>query len=145
MRAVSYGATYGSIVGDGGKNENNAPATDVLISKQATKQGSIEGSLAGTSLAVGASEENIDEANLRSRSSIVKAAATSNSLAASNANSAMATKAIKTSTADMLLLMKKFNINPRLTNPTRVFKPKVIRNEEQDLPFEEKLQVATPI
>ena len=57
----------------------------------------------------------------------------------------MATKAIKTSTSDMLLLMKKFGINPRLTNPTRIFNKKTTKNEEDDFLFEEELKVASPI
>jgi len=57
----------------------------------------------------------------------------------------MATKVIRTSTSDMLMLMKKFGINPRLTNPTKIFKKKTTRNEEDDFLFKEDLKVATPI
>ena len=142
VQAATYGSTFGAISAG---NEGGSPTSDALIFKQATKQGSIEGSLSGASLGMGTSAENIDEENLRSRSSIIKAAAETNTSAASDANSNMATKSIRTSTSDMLLLMKKFKINPRLTNPTRIFKSKSTKDEESDFPFEEKLEVASPI
>ena len=82
---------------------------------------------------------------MRSRSAIVKAVADTNTKAASSANSNLATKAIRTSTADMLLLMRKFNINPRLTNPTRIFKPNITKDEEKDLPFTDDFPAASPI
>ena len=142
VQAVTYGATYGAITAG---DDNDAPVADALVFKQATKQGAIEGALSGATLGTGASEENVDDIELRAKSSIIKAVAETNSQAAANASSSMATKAIKTSTSDMLLLMKKFGINPRLTNPTRIFNKKTTKNEEDDFLFEEELKVASPI
>ncbi len=142
VQAVTYGATYGAITAG---DENDAPVADALIFKQATKQGAIEGSLSGASLGSGISAENVDNTDLRAKSSIIKAASETNAQAAANASSSMATKVIRTSTSDMLMLMKKFGINPRLTNPTKIFKKKTTRNEEDDFLFKEDLKVATPI
>ena len=144
VQAVTYGSTFGAITA-GNDPDVGAPAADAIIFKQATKQGSIEGSLNGASLGTGSSEENIDTNDLRSRSSIVIAAASTNSQAAADASSSMATKAIRTSTSDMLMLMKKFNINPRLTNPTKIFNSNSSDNEEDDFLFEDNLNVASPI
>ena len=144
VQAVTYGSTFGAITA-GNDPDVGAPAADAIIFKQAVKQGSIEGSLNGASLGTGSSEENINTNDLRSRASIVKAAASTNAQAAADASSTMATKAIRTSTSDMLLLMKKFNINPRLTNPTKIFNSKTNNNEEDDFLFEDNLKVASPI
>ena len=144
MEAVTYGSTYGAISA-GNDPSVGANAADALIFKQAVKQGSIEGSLNGSSLGTGSAEESFNTDELRSSSSIVEAAANTNAQAAADASSSMATKAIRTSTSDMLLLMKKFNINPRLTNPTKIFNKKTSSNEEADFLFEKKLQVASPI
>jgi hypothetical protein len=144
VQAVTYGSTFGAITA-GNDPEVGAPAADAVIFKQATKQGAIEGSLNGASLGTGSSEENINTNDLRSRSSIVKAAASTNAQAAADASSSMATKAIRTSTSDMLMLMKKFNINPRLTNPTKIFNNKTNNNEEDEFLFEDNLKVASPI
>ena len=144
VQAVTYGSTFGAITA-GNDPDVGAPAADAVIFKQATKQGAIEGSLNGASLGTGSSEENINTNDLRSRSSIVKAAASTNAQAAADASSSMATKAIRTSTSDMLMLMKKFNINPRLTNPTKIFNSKTNNNEEDEFLFEDNLKVASPI
>ncbi len=144
VQAVTYGSTFGAITA-GNDPDVGAPAADAIIFKQATKQGSIEGSLNGASLGTGSSEENIDTNDLRSRSSIITAAASTNAQAAADASSSMATKAIRTSTSDMLMLMKKFNINPRLTNPTKIFNSKTSDNEEDEFLFEDNLEVASPI
>ena len=144
VQAVTYGSTFGAITA-GNDPDVGAPAADAVIFKQATKQGAIEGSLNGASLGTGSSEENINTNDLRSRSSIVKAAASTNAQAAADASSSMATKAIRTSTSDMLMLMKKFNINPRLTNPTKIFNNKTNNNEEDEFLFEDNLKVASPI
>ena len=144
VQAVTYGSTFGAITA-GNDPDVGAPAADAVIFKQATKQGSIEGSLNGASLGTGSSEENVDTYDLSSRSSIITAAATTNAQAASDASSSMATKAIRTSTSDMLMLMKKFNINPRLTNPTKIFNSKTSDNEEDEFLFEDNLEVASPI
>jgi hypothetical protein len=56
----------------------------------------------------------------------------------------MATKTIKASASDMLLLMQKYNISPGTTNPGFVF-PNPKRKGEEDYLFEEKFPVASPI
>ena len=144
VQAVTYGSTFGAITAGNDPNVG-APAADAVIFKQATKQGAIEGSLNGASLGTGSSEDNINTNDLRSRTSIVKAAASTNAQAAADASSSMATKAIRTSTSDMLMLMKKFNINPRLTNPTKIFNSKTNNNAEDDFLFEDSIKVASPI
>jgi hypothetical protein len=56
----------------------------------------------------------------------------------------MAVKTIQTSSQDMLLLMRKFNINPLYTNPTRIFSnPNAV--DKEALPFKEKFPIASPI
>ena len=60
------------------------------------------------------------------------------------ANSTMAVKTIQTSSQDMLLLMRKFNINPLYQNPTKIFSnPNAV--DEDNLPFENKFPFASPI
>jgi hypothetical protein len=56
----------------------------------------------------------------------------------------MATKTIKASASDMLLLMQKYNISPGTTNPGFVF-PNPKKKGEEDFLFEEKFPVASPI
>ena len=145
VQAATYGSTFGAIAGIGDKSNSSTEPKDSLILKQATKQGSIEGALLGSSLGSGYAVDSENEKNIRSRSAIIKSVAETNANAAQSANSNKATKAIKTSTNDMLKLMKKFNINPRFTNPTKVFKTRIIKNEEEDFPVEDQLKVASPI
>ena len=83
VEAVTYGSTYGAITA-GNDPSVGANAADALIFKQAVKQGSIEGSLNGSSLGTGSAEESFNTDELRSSSSIVKAAANTNAQAAAD-------------------------------------------------------------
>ncbi len=136
--AVSYGSTYGAITGGIKSGE------DGLIIKQAIYQGTSEGATAGASLALGYDASVADLVELKSSIAIKAAIKKNNDEAAIKANSTMAVKTIQTSSQDMLLLMRKFNINPLYTNPTRIFSnPDAV--DEEALPFKEKFPIASPI
>jgi hypothetical protein len=136
--AVSYGSTYGAITGGIESGE------DGLIIKQAIYQGTSEGATVGASLALGYDSAIADIVELKSSMAIKSAIKKTNDEAAVKANSSMAVKTIQTSSQDMLFLMRKFNINPLYTNPTRIFSnPDAV--EEESLPFKDKFPVASPI
>ena len=136
--AVSYGSTYGAITGGIESGE------DGLIIKQAIYQGTTEGATVGASLALGYDSAIADIVELKSSMAIKSAIKKTNDEAAVKANSSMAVKTIQTSSQDMLFLMRKFNINPLYTNPTRIFSnPDAL--EEESLPFKDKFPVASPI
>ena len=136
--AVSYGSTYGAITGGIESGE------DGLIIKQAIYQGTSEGATVGASLALGYDSAIADIVELKSSIAIKSAIKKTNDEAAVKANSSMAVKTIQTSSQDMLFLMRKFNINPLYTNPTRIFSnPDAV--EEESLPFKDKFPVASPI
>lgn len=136
--AVSYGSTYGAITGGIQSGE------DGLIIKQAIYQGTTEGATVGASLALGYDSAIADIVELKSSIAIKSAIKKTNDEAAVKANSSMAVKTIQTSSQDMLFLMRKFNINPLYTNPTRIFSnPDAV--EEDSLPFKDKFPVASPI
>ena len=136
--AVSYGSTYGAITGGITSGE------DGLIIKQAIYQGTTEGATVGASLALGYDEKVADSVNFKSAVAMKSAIKKTNEEAAVKANSTMAVKTIQTSSQDMLLLMRKFNINPLYTNPTKIFSnPNGV--DEDNLPFENKFPFASPI
>jgi len=136
--AVSYGSTYGAITGGIQSGE------DGLIIKQAIYQGVSEGATVGASLALGYDTAVADIVELKSSIAIKAAIKKTNDEAAVKANSSMAVKTIQTSSQDMLFLMRKFNINPLYTNPTRIFSnPDAV--EKESLPFKDKFPVASPI
>ncbi|WP_407677036.1 hypothetical protein [Candidatus Seribacter sulfatis] len=136
--AVSYGSTYGAITGGIESGE------DGLIIKQAIYQGTTEGATVGASLALGYDSAIADIVEIKSSMAIKSAIKKTNDEAAVKANSSMAVKTIQTSSQDMLFLMRKFNINPLYTNPTRIFSnPDAV--EEESLPFKDKFPVASPI
>ncbi len=136
--AVSYGSTYGAITGGISSGE------DGLIIKQAIYQGTSEGATVGASLALGYDEQVADSVELKSSIAIKSAIKKTNDEAAVKANSTMAVKTIQTSSQDMLLLMRKFNINPLYTNPTKIFSnPDAV--DEENLPFKDKFPFASPI
>ena len=136
--AVSYGSTYGAITGGITSGE------DGLIIKQAIYQGTTEGATVGASLALGYDEKVADSVNFKSAVAMKSAIKKTNDEAAVKANSTMAVKTIQTSSQDMLLLMRKFNINPLYTNPTKIFSnPNAV--DEDNLPFENKFPFASPI
>ena len=141
LTAASFGATFGAILGISGndpfiENVSSIPSTaqgsnniatdniNLIQIKQAAKQGSIEGALAGLSLALDIDQPNND--NLLSKASILKAINRANINASANATPANVSSNFRTDPKDMLLLMKKFGINPRYTNPAKMYKRPVI-------------------
>jgi len=140
-KSATYGSTLGAILG--GDKVGQDSVASVAI-KQAVEQGSTEGSLDGVALAMGHDANNVGQANIKSTTSIKKAVSLGNTQAATKAAAEMATKTIKASASDMLLLMQKYNISPGTTNPGFVF-PNPKRKGEEDYLFEEKFPVASPI
>ena len=137
-KSATYGSTLGAILG------GDKAGQDSVAIKQAVEQGSTEGSLDGVALAMGQDGNNVGQANIKSTASIKKAVGIGNTQAATKAASEMATKTIKASASDMLLLMQKYNISPGTTNPGFVF-PNPTKEGEEDFLFEEKFPVASPI
>ena len=72
---------------------------------------------------------------------MLKAINKSNAKAAANANQNSSLNTLRTNSRDMLLLMKKFGINPRFTNPAKIYKrPVVVQVDEP--PVDEELKEA---
>ena len=154
LEAASFGSTYGAILGIQANPKpptpNNKLGTGqddrVIELKQAAKQGSIEGSLSGTQLALGL--EDTSQESLQSKAEILKAINKSNANAAANSNQSSSLNSLRTSSRDMLLLMKKFGINPRFTNPAKIYKrPVVVQVDEPpiDDEQEEAFKDASPL
>ncbi|MDE0820688.1 MAG: hypothetical protein OSA95_06180 [Opitutales bacterium] len=137
-KSATYGSTLGAILG------GDKAGQDSVAIKQAVEQGSTEGSLDGVALAMGHDANNVGQANIKSTASIKKAVGLGNTQAATKAAAEMATKTIKASASDMLLLMQKYNISPGTTNPGFIF-PNPKSQGEEDFLFEEKFPVASPI
>jgi len=147
LEAASFGSTYGAILGI---QANPTPPTPnmklgtgqddrVVELKQSAKQGSIEGALSGSQLALGI--EDTSQESLQSKGEILKAINKSNAKAASNSNQNSSLNTLRTNSRDMLLLMKKFGINPRFTNPAKIYKrPVVVQVDEP--PVDEELEQA---
>ncbi len=145
LEAASFGSTYGAILGI--QANPNPPSTnnklgtakeDRLVElKQSSKQGSIEGALSGAQLALGL--EDTSQETFKSKASILKVINAANVKAASNSSSSSSLNSLRTNSSDMLLLMKKFGINPRFTNPAKLYKrPVVVQIDEP--PIDEKLK-----
>lgn len=148
VESASFGASYGAIIG---AINNGVP--DTVVIKQASKQGSIEGALLGAGLGTKHDEDffNTDDrsyidAKLNSKMNIIKVVGESTSNAALSANTSRATKTIRTNSKNMIMLMRKFNISPRTTNPSRIFqKNKSDTNIESEFPIKENFRAASPI
>ncbi|MEL0098126.1 MAG: hypothetical protein VW907_01055, partial [Opitutae bacterium] len=85
--------------------------------------------LAGAKLSLGLDEINSD--TLKSKSVMLKAVNDANRKAAANSSSNVATQSLRTNPQDMLLLMRKFGISPRYTNPAKMYKrPVVVQIDE---------------
>jgi hypothetical protein len=84
---------------------------------------------------------------LASKKNIIKAVAESSSNASSSAGEGRATKTIRSNSKNMILLMRKFNINPRTTNPTRIYQKQKSQDREfdSDFPLTDKFRAASPI
>ena len=137
LNAAAFGSTYGAILGlneneseiisTEGKSQSEEPRNTEI--KQATKQGAVEGALSGAKLSLGLEEINTD--NLKSKTAMLKAINKANTKAASDSISNRGNQSLRTSSKDMLLLMKKFGINPRYTNPAKMYKrPVVVQVDE---------------
>jgi hypothetical protein len=147
LEAASFGSTYGAILGIQANptppipNKKLGTGQDdrVVELKQSAKQGSIEGALSGSQLALGI--EDTSQESLQSKGEILKAINKSNAKAASNSNQNSSLNTLRTNSRDMLLLMKKFGINPRFTNPAKIYKrPVVVQVDEP--PIDEELEEA---
>lgn len=137
--SVSYGAAFGAVSGGISSGE------DPLIVKQAINQGITEGSTVGISLALGYDATVANSVETKSSVAIKSAIQKKVNEAASKANNSMAVKSIQTSSRDMLLLMRKFNINPLFTNPTKIFSNPSKKEEEAPKPLNDEFPVASPI
>jgi len=132
LTAASFGATFGAILGlkenkveiISAKGSSQFDESRVVELKQATKQGSIEGALSGAKLSL--SLDDVSTETLKSKTAMLKAINSANTKAASNSSSNVANQSLRTNSRDMLLLMKKFGINPRYTNPAKMYKRPVI-------------------
>ena len=149
VESATYGATYGAI---SGAIKNGV--SDVVVIKQASKQGSTEGALIGAGLGTkhdeaffNAEDKSFIDSELNSKKNIIKVIDESSSSAALNASTSRATKTIRTNSKNMIMLMRKFNISPRTTNPTRIFQKKSSNTNkfDSDFPIKDSFRAATPI
>ena len=146
ISAASFGAVYGAIQGrkepdlnDVSTGTSSTKSTDeISITEitQSSKQGTTEGALVGAKLALDL-DDSTDE-SLSSKGVILKAISKTNAQAASEATSALTSSSnsnigtplvgnpLRTSSKDMLLLMRKYGINPRYTNAATMFKRPVV-------------------
>ena len=148
LESASFGSAFGAITG---AINNGVP--DTVVIKQASKQGSTEGALIGAGLGTKHDEDFFNaenksylDAELNSKQNIIKVVGESSSSAAVSANSSRATKTIRTNSKNMIMLMRKFNINPRTTNPSRIYqKRKSDINFGSEFPIKDKFRAASPI
>lgn len=146
ISAASFGAVYGAIQGRKEPDLNDVStgtsstklSDEISITEitQSSKQGSTEGALVGAKLALGL-DDSSDE-SLTSKGVILKAINKTNAQAASEATSTLTSSSnsnigtplvgnpLRTSSKDMLLLMRKYGINPRYTNAATMFKRPVV-------------------
>ena len=144
LTAASFGATFGSILGIQNNQELNngnqanigagSSENKIIEVSQSSKQGSIEGALAGVKLALKLDEVNNE--TLNSKSQLLKAIHQANLKARSNSNDNVPVGSLRTNSKDMSLLMKKFGINPRYTNPAKMYKRPVVVQVD-DSPIDE--------
>ena len=149
IESASYGSAYGAITG-----AITSGVPDTVIIKQASTQGATEGALIGSGLGTTETVEDFNEegtsyqdVELASKKNIIKAVAESSSNASSSAGEGRATKTIRSNSKNMILLMRKFNINPRTTNPTRIYQKRKSQDREfdSDFPLTDKFRAASPI
>ncbi|MDA0906343.1 MAG: hypothetical protein O2874_08515, partial [Verrucomicrobia bacterium] len=154
LTAASFGATFGAILGlqdneteiISSKGSSQFDESRVVEVQQATKQGAIEGALAGAKLSLSLDEVNSD--TLKSKTVMLKAVNSANTKAAANSTSNVANQSLRTNSQDMLLLMKKFGINPRYTNPAKMYKrPVIVQVDEPPIDDEssEAINNASPL
>jgi hypothetical protein len=154
LTAASFGATFGAILGlqdneteiISSKGSSQFDESRVIEVQQATKQGAIEGALAGAKLSLSLDEVNSE--TLKSKTVMLKAVNSANTKAAANSTSNVANQSLRTNSQDMLLLMKKFGINPRYTNPAKMYKrPVIVQVDEPPIDDEssEAINNASPL
>jgi hypothetical protein len=154
LTAASFGATFGAILGlqdneteiISSKGSSQIDESRVVEVQQATKQGAIEGALAGAKLSLSLDEVNSD--TLKSKTAMLKAVNSANTKAAANSTSNLTNQSLRTNSQDMLLLMKKFGINPRYTNPAKMYKrPVIVQVDEPPIDDEssEAINNASPL
>ena len=154
LTAASFGATFGAILGlqdneteiISSKGSSQFDESRVVEVQQATKQGAIEGALAGAKLSLSLDEVNSE--TLKSKTVMLKAVNSANTKAAANSTSNVANQSLRTNSQDMLLLMKKFGINPRYTNPAKMYKrPVIVQVDEPPIDDEssEAINNASPL
>ena len=146
ISAASFGSVYGAIQGrkepdlndvlTGTTSTKSSDEISITEITQSSKQGSTEGALVGAKLALGI-DDSSDE-SLSSKGVILKAINKTNAQAASEATSTLTSSSnsnigtplvgnpLRTSSKDMLLLMRKYGINPRYTNAATMFKRPVV-------------------
>ena len=144
-QAVAYGATIGSILGASVSGNG-----DPIVVKQASKQGVTEGSLIGSGFATDYQEsffvdKDYEDMEIAAKQNMLSTINKMNSSASIEAMNSLATKKIKTSSRDMLLLIRKFNISPNTTNPATIYQRPSKKKSGDDLPFTDKFPAATPI
>ena len=154
LTAASFGATLGAILGlqdneaeiISNKGSSQFDESRVVEVQQATKQGAIEGALAGAKLSL--SLDDVNSETLNSKTAMLKAVNSANTKAASNSSSNVANQSLRTNSQDMLLLMKKFGINPRYTNAAKMYKrPVIVQVDEPPIEDEssEAITNASPL
>ena len=145
VQAVAYGATIGSILG-----ASESGNGDPIVVKQASKQGVTEGSLIGSGFATDYQESffvenDVEDMELAAKKNILSSINSMNADASLEAMNSLATKKVKTSSRDMLLLIRKFNISPNTTNPATIYQRPTKKKSGDDFPFTDKFPAATPI
>ena len=154
LTAASFGATFGAILGlqenkveiSSSNLTSQLEDTRIVEVQQATKQGAIEGALSGAKLSLGL--DVVNKQTLKSKTALLKAINEANTKAASNSSSKVASQSLRTNSRDMLLLMKKFGINPRYTNPAKMYKrPVIVQVDEPPVDDEssEAINNASPL
>ena len=144
-QAVTYGATIGSILGASVSGNG-----DPIVVKQASKQGVTEGSLIGSGFATDYQDtffvdKDYEDMEIAAKQNMLSTINSMNSSASIEAMNSLATKKVKTSSRDMLLLIRKFNISPNTTNPATIYQRPSKNKSGDDLPFTDKFPAATPI
>ena len=145
VKAVTYGSTIGSILG-----ASESGNGDPVVVQQASKQGVTEGSLIGSGFATDYRENffdvnGYDDMEVAAKKNMLLTISSMNADASLEAMNSLATKKVKTSSRDMLLLIRKFNISPNTTNPATIYQRPSSKQSGSDFPFQDKFPAATPI
>ena len=145
VKAVTYGSTIGSILG-----ASESGNGDPVVVQQASKQGVTEGSLIGSGFATDYQENffdanGYDDMEVAAKKNMLLTISSMNADASLEAMNSLATKKVKTSSRDMLLLIRKFNISPNTTNPATIYQRPSSKQSGSDFPFQDTFPPATPI